>query len=181
MEQLCLPLPYKPRCLSLAHEDFGHAGRNKICLHVRKFFYWPTMTSDAIRHIRSYEKCQNHDKKTPRQMPMQEREIVMMPSERVCVDTVGPLPVAKGSFRFILTYLDLTTRWPDAIPLRKTTTKIIIEQLLLIFSRNGFSTTLVSNNGPQFVSESFKKLLKTNRMDHVIASPYHPQGNGVIE
>ena len=179
--QLCLPLPYRTRCLSLAHENFGHAGCNKMCLHVRKFFYWPAMTSDVTRHIRSCEKCQKHDKKTPRQMPMQEREIVTVPSERVCEDIVGPFPVAKGFFRFILTYLDMATRWPEAIPLRKTTTKIIIEQLLLIFSRNGFPTILVSDNGPQFVSGSFKKFLKTNGIDHVTASPYHPQGNRVIE
>ena len=38
IEQLCLLLPYRPRCLSLAHENFGHAGRNKMCLHIKKFF-----------------------------------------------------------------------------------------------------------------------------------------------
>ena len=113
--------------------------------------------------------------------PMQEREVVTVPSERVCVDLVGPFPKAKGGFQFLLTYVDMATRWPEAIPVRKTTTKIIIDQLKAIFCRNGFPTTIVSDNGPQFVSAQFAKFVKQQGIQHVKASPYHPQGNGVVE
>ena len=54
------------------------------------------------------------DKNLPRQMMMQTREVVTVPSERVAVDIVGPFPVAKGGFRYLLTYLDMATRWPEA-------------------------------------------------------------------
>ena len=114
-------------------------------------------------------------------MTMQPREVVTVPSERVAIDIVGPFPVAKGEFTYLLTYLDMATRWSEAIPLKKTTTRIVIDQLTLIFSRNGFPTTLISDNGPQFVSNSFEKFLKSKGIAHVKASPYHPQGNGVIE
>ena len=72
----------------------------------------------------------------------------------------------------------MATRWPEAVPLRKTTTRIVNDQLKQILARNGFPTTLVSDNGPQFVAESFHK---NKGIEHVRASPYHPQGNGVIE
>ena len=107
--------------------------------------------------------------------------MVTVPSERVCIDLVGPFPKAKGGFQYLLTYIDMATRWPEAIPLRKTTTSIVITQLRNIFARNGFPTTLVSDNGPQFVSTQFEKFLKTNGIQHVKTSPYHPQGNGVVE
>ena len=97
------------------------------------------------------------------------------------MDIVGPFPTAKGGFRFLLTYIDMATRWPEAIPLRKTTTKVVIDQLTLIFSRIGFPSTLVSDNGPQFTAESFKQFFKEKGITHVKASQYHPQGNGVIE
>ena len=51
----------------------------------------------------------------------------------------------------------------------------------MIFSRNGFPTTLISDNGPQFVSKAFEKFLKGKGITHITSSPYHPQGNGVIE
>ena len=105
---------------------------------------------------------------------MQKKEIVTVPSERVCIDLVGPFPTANGGFRFLLTYIDMATRWPQVIPLKKTTTRTIIEPLTLIFSKNGFPSTIVSGNGRQFVSDSFKKFLKLKGIQHVKASPYHP-------
>ena len=147
-EQLCLPLPYRSRCLSLAHEQFSHAGRNKMCLHIKRYFYWPSMTADVSHHCKSCNKCQKHTKQSPKHMPMQEHEVVPVPSERVCVDIVGSFPTAKGGFRFLLTYIYMATRWPEAIPLRKTTTIVMIEQLTQVFSRNGFPSTLMSDNGP---------------------------------
>ena len=103
---------------------------------------------------------------------MQEREVLTVLSERVCVDLVGPFPKAKGGFQILLTYIDMATRWPKAIPLR---------QLKVIFCRNGFTTTLVSDNGPQFTGAQFTKFLKTQGILHVTVSPYHPRGNEVVE
>ena len=175
IEQLCLPTTYRQRCFTLAHDDFGHAGRNKMTQHIKRYFYWPSMTADSAKHIKECDTCQRKDKTLPRRMTMQRREIVMLPSEWVAIDIVGPFPVAKGGFKYIFTYLDMATRWPEAIPW-KTATRIVIDQLIQILARNGFPMTLVSDNGPQFVSE----FLKEQGIDHVRASPYHPQGNGVI-
>ena len=98
-----------PRDNELAHEQFGHAGCNKMCLHIKRFFYWPSLTVDVSHHCKSCTKCQKHTKQSPKVMPMQEREVVSVPSERVCVDIVGPFPTAKGGFRFLLTYIDMAT------------------------------------------------------------------------
>ena len=50
-EQLCLPAQYRGKCLTMAHEHFGHPGRNKMGDHIRKFFYWPSITADSIKHV----------------------------------------------------------------------------------------------------------------------------------
>ena len=59
---------------------------------------------------------------------MKEREVITIPSERVCIDLVGPFPKAKGGFEFLLTYVDMATSWPEAVPLRKTMCTIVIRQ-----------------------------------------------------
>jgi len=37
------------------------------------------------------------------------------------------------------------------------------------------------DNGPQFTSKQFEQWLSSKGITHVKASPYHPQGNGVVE
>ena len=118
--------------------------------YTRRYFYWPSLTADSAKHVKLCETCQKADKSAQKKMMMQKRELVSVPSERVAIDIVGPFPVARGGFRYLLTCLDMATRWPEAIPLRKTMTAIIIQQLTQIFARIGFPTSLVSDNGPQF-------------------------------
>ena len=47
IEQMCLPKEYREKCLTLAHENMGHMGRNKVSDHIRQYFYWPSITADA--------------------------------------------------------------------------------------------------------------------------------------
>ena len=72
------------------------------------------MTVDAAKHIKSCDVCQRMDKTLPRRMTMLHRELVTVPSEWVAIDVVGPFLVAKGRFKYLLTYLDMATRWPEA-------------------------------------------------------------------
>ena len=161
-EQICLPQPYREKCLRMAHNNFGHQGRNKMVALIRQFFYWPTITVDCLAHIKSCVICQKMDKSVPKQSSMQERELVSILAERVAIDLVGPFPTAVGGFKYLLTCIDLATRWPEAIPLRTTTSKVIITQLTSIFSRCGFPTALVSDNGPQFTGKTIQKWLGDN-------------------
>ena len=112
IEQLSLPIQYRLRCLTLSHDKFGHAGRNRMGQHIKRYFYWPSMTRDAAKHIKSCDTCQIMDKTLPKRL------LVTVPSERVAVDIVGPFQVAKVGFKYLLMYLDMATRWPEAIPLR---------------------------------------------------------------
>ena len=123
---------------------------------IRPFFYWPIMTSDSLNHIKQCDTCQRMDKSSPKACKMQTREIVSIPSERVAIDLVGPFPTATGGFKFLSTCIDLATRWPEAIPIRTATAKVIISQLTNIFSRCGFPTAVILDNRPQFMGKVFQ-------------------------
>jgi len=120
-DQICLPTKYRMKCLALAHTQFGHQGRNKMKSIIKPFFYWPTLSQDCQKYIKGCDICQRIDKSSPPPNKMQAREVVSMPFERVAIDLVGPFPTATGGFKFLLTCIDLATRWPEAIPLKTTT------------------------------------------------------------
>ena len=181
VQQICVPLPFRNKCLNMAHGKFGHQGRNKMMDLLCPYFYWPTMSRDCRQTITSCDACQKHDRSKPRQNPMQEREQATVPFENLSIDLVGPFPTAVGGFKYLLTAVDLATRWPEAIPLRTTTAKIITHSLVSIFTRCGFPLRITTDNGPQFKGKFFKKWVTGLGIKHVVSSPYHPQGNGVVE
>ena len=55
-DQLCFPKEHREKCLILSHERFSHPGRNKMTSHLRKLFYWPSLTSDVAKQC-----CINHN------------------------------------------------------------------------------------------------------------------------
>ena len=64
----------------------------------------------------------------------------------------------------------------------KSTTDVkTVEILKTIFASNSLSEQLVSDNGPQFVSEEVKECVRQKGIQHPPSSPYHPANNGLAE
>lgn len=55
-----------------------------------------------------------------------------------------------------------------------TTAEKTMEKLGEIFSCFGFPEELVSDNGPQFISQDFERFLEPKRNQHIRSAPYHP-------
>ena len=132
-------------------------------------------------HSRGCKTCQEFSKARPRHSPMVEREVITIPSERVCIDLVGPLPKARGGCEYILTCMDVATRWPEAVALNNITASVIVKHLTEFFSRNGLPGVVVSDNRPQFLSRTFKAFCYKNRIQQVTTSVYYPESNCVLE
>ena len=62
-----------------------------------------------------------------------------------------------------------------------TSTAKTIEVLQQLFSRYGLPEHLVSDNGPQFRSEEFAELLRSNGVKHYQSAVYHPATNVLVE
>ena len=52
--------------------------------------------------------------------------MITLPSERVAIDLVGLLPKARGGCEYLLTCMDVATRWPEVVALSKTTASVIL-------------------------------------------------------
>lgn len=62
-----------------------------------------------------------------------------------------------------------------------STTSQAIGKLRNVFAAYGFPEEIVSDNGPQLVSQDFEQFLSTNNIKHTKAPPYHPISNGAAE
>ena len=62
-----------------------------------------------------------------------------------------------------------------------TTASRTEDELRKLFSSYGLPEQIVSDNGPQFVSEEFAAFTKMNGIKHIKSAPYHPSTNGAVE
>ncbi len=180
-EVLVLPTSIRERVLVLGHDRNGHLGAEKVSKLVGRYFVWPGMVREIVKYCRSCEKCQVRSKYKPRRAPAVEQPVLAEPFENVAIDLVGPLPKGKGGCRYILTYICLATRWPEAVPLRSITAKSVVEGLWSIFSRTSVPEVVLSDQGSQFCGRVMGQLCSWLGVEKVKTSPYHPESNGCVE
>ena len=81
--------------------------------------------------------------------------------------------------------IDAYSKWPEVIEMSTGPSGVsaarTIEELRRIFTVHGLLHQIVSDNGPQFVSDQFAQFLKQNSIKHFRSSPYHPATNGLSE
>ena len=65
--------------------------------------------------------------------------------------------------------------------MKETTATKTIKILRAIFARFELREQVVTDNGPQFISEEFSHFLKSNKNKHIGCAPYHPASNGLAE
>jgi len=71
--------------------------------------------------------------------------------------------------------VDYYSRFNEVLKLSATTTKGVISAMMPIFTRYGISDVMVSDNGPQYLSQEFGEFAKKFDFKHTASSPYHPQ------
>ncbi len=185
LTQLVIPSKLIPTVLRLSHDVpmAGHMGVARTKERVMKNFFWPCLDRDVKLYCRSCDVCQKMLPKgrTPR-APLQEVPLVAKAFHKISIDMVGPiLPASDRGNRFILTVVDSATRWPEAFPLRSTTTSAVAEKLLEAFSRWGIPNEILSDNGSNFTSEEMKQIYRELKIQPITTSPYSPQSNGKCE
>ena len=93
--------------------------------------------------------------------------------ETLATLTSGPF---RGKMWFL--FIDAYSKWTEIQAMSETTTEVTIQQLCKIFSAHGLPEQIITDNGPQFVSEQFEKFCRLRGIQHNITVPYHPRSNG---
>jgi len=80
-----------------------------------------------------------------------------------------------------LIVVDAHSKWPEIVEMNLTTAQKTITELCKMFAAYGLPTQLVSDNGPQFMSDEFADLMQVNGIKHIRCGPYHPASSGDVE
>lgn len=96
------------------------------------------------------------------------------------MDVVGPLTKTKSGNRYILTVIDLATRYPVAVALRRVDVQTTCTKLVDIFASYGVPEEIVHDNGGNFTAQLMEEVLGTMGIQQIRTSPYHPEANGAM-
>lgn len=171
-DRLFIPELERDRVLSDVHR--GHQGETKCVQRAVEVAWWPGMTKDIREVVRGCGVCEEHRKK--HREPLLLTALPERPWWRLATD------LFQKDGRNYLVLVDYYSRYICVEELAESTeSSTVIQKLEKVFCLLGIPNTIVSDNGPQFVSEAFKKFMVKWDIKHVTSSPRYPQSNGEAE
>lgn len=183
--QIVVPKLYRLEILALARDAAlaGHLGVNKTYHRILSHFFWPRLRKDVAEFCKSCHTCQMVGKpnQTIPKASLHPIPVLQEPFSRILVDCVGPLPRTKAGNQFILTIMCVTTRFPEAVPLRNIKTRTIVKAMIKFFTLFGLPKSVQSDQGSNFMSGIFQQVLCELGIKQYRSSAYHPESQGAIE
>eukprot|EP00079_Xenopus_tropicalis_P035743 XP_017949514.1 PREDICTED: uncharacterized protein K02A2.6-like [Xenopus tropicalis] len=171
--RVIIPKKLQSRVLDELHE--GHLGIVKMKSLARSFVWWPGIYQQIEQLANKCHGCQQVQS-MPQPAPVHLWEWPSAPWQRIHIDFAGPF---LGLMFFII--VDAHSKWPEVFGMKSTSTSYTIDILRTLFARTGIPEQIVSDNGPQFISEEFQLFMKRNGIKHTTSNPYHPATNGLAE
>jgi hypothetical protein len=184
VDRIVVPEAYRNEVLRVAHTIplAGHMGVKKTSDRITAHFFWPGLKSDVKQYCGTCPECQMVARKlTSSRAPLNPTEIISEPFKKIAIDMVGELPKSSSGFKYILTIIDYATRYPEAIPLKSTNSRVVADALLEFFARVGIPEELVSDQGSNFIGNVMTQLYENLGIHKIKTSVYHPEGNGLVE
>ena len=93
----------------------NHAwGQSLAYKALRQGYFWPTLKTDAMAFARKCDKCQRFFN-IPKSHPEKLTSMVSpWPFAVLGIDLIGPLPIARLAFKYIVVAVDYFIKWAEA-------------------------------------------------------------------
>ena len=179
--RLVVPKQLRSNVIAQFHDHNGHMGVDKTFDNIKLRYYWINLYKDISEHIAKCITCSKRGLKFQR-APLQETDFPPYAFAKIGLDLFGPYPLTLSGNKYIATFVDWYSGWPEAYPIPdkkgETIAHLLIEE---IFPRYGSCLQLVTDNGTEFDNRIVKETLEALNISHVTTSFYHPQSNSKVE
>ena len=143
------------------------------------------MTKDARLFVKACLACRSRKSCPPKAAAGEMRSIVVEhPFSVVQMDVFGPLvSAADTGNRYVVTFFDCFTRWPEAVTFCEPPTAHDVADALFeaIITRHACPRAILTDRGSNFMKDVFERLLVRMQIKHLKTSSYHPRTNGRVE
>ena len=183
--QLVVPRQYRHTVIQISHSHrfSAHYGARNTLNKCLKVFYWPGIRKSVYDFVKTCHVCQIAGKPVKRipSAPLYKVPPVGQPFDHIQVDVVGPLPRTRKGNEYIVTVLDVATRFVHGVPLRAVSAKAVVRSLKDFFTMFGVPTRVQTDGASYFTGQVFTSFLHELGVTHSVSSPYHPESQGALE
>ncbi|CAJ0579402.1 unnamed protein product, partial [Mesorhabditis spiculigera] len=167
-----------------AMDEAAHLGIKKTKDRIAECAIWNHMEQDITSFVNGCLPCQR--RKDPRhysiRLPLGQYDPPRNVGDRLHLDVLGPLPMTARKHKYAVVAVDAFSKYVFTKAVERQTAEemvVFLSESVLAFI--GCPTTIVTDQGANFVGETFRSCLLTYGIEHLITSPYHHQANGQVE
>ena len=132
-KRIMVPGSLVTKVLLLLHNDVlvgGHVGVTALTTKITDKFNWRNLHGDLLDYVKRCRKCALR-KRAPHYKALVGSWVApTRPWEVVQCDFIGPLKTAKDGSKYIMTFIDLLTGWPEAFCTKDSTAKMAAKVFL---------------------------------------------------
>jgi transposase InsO family protein len=103
------------------------------------------------------------------------------PMECLNIDTIGPFPVDKYGFKYIINIIDQFSRYCNLIPTKEIDALSACNALIQHVGTFGRPYQILTDNGTQFVNEAVNSLVKILKCQQIQTTPYSKEQAAIVE
>ncbi|KAG7588764.1 Integrase catalytic core [Arabidopsis suecica] len=183
--RLCIFRPEVEIVTSEVHEGLcgSHSSGQAMAFKIKRLgYFWPTMISDCIDYAKRCKKCQMHAPLIHQPSEILSSISAPYPFMRWSMDIVGPMHRSTRGVQYLLVLTDYFSKWIEAeayISIHDSVVKTFLWKHIIC--RYGVPYEIVTDNGPQFISNDFEDFCSAWGIKLSYSTPRYPQGNGQAE
>lgn len=180
---LFVPKQLVPIIIKCYHDDVGHISYNTTAKNISNHFYFENLYEEVKDYVNKCSICQKdttdrHHKAVPSGLI----ELTDVPFAHIALDYITHLDTSHSGNSYLLTVIDVATRYANVIPVKTLTAEESLDKLFKChFYKYGFPSKITTDNGRQFTSHLFSNFCKDYNIEHIRTSPMHPNSNGICE
>lgn len=180
---VAVPTSLQAKVIEECHEDgvHGHLGVRKTVFAIRRRYFFRKLRAAVARYIRKCIPCiRAKSAVLPADLPRQPF-LSTTPFQAIFVDLYSPGTVLESGYKYVLTVVDLCSRWVQFIPLRsKLASEVLVNLCRQWFHFHGIPEFILSDRGKEFMGV-MSTVCALLGIKQIRTTPYHPQTNGLCE
>ena len=170
----CIIIPKTIRPEIIARSHSSHLGIESCLRKARDSVFWPGMSCEIKEAVLQCSVCAEFQTWNPKEH-MQTSRVPDRPWSRVAIDM---FTLHRKEYVVLVDYY---SDFVEVQEVADTISPTIIQFLKEHFSRHGIPDVIVSDKGPQLVSQEFRRFAGEWEFKHVTSSPHHHKANGKAE